>query len=135
MSNYNFKMDLSKLDGFGVVNLTGKSGKTKKCVVIPIEDNHIFEGNKGVYLDLVCVETQNSQYGDSHFVSRSKTKEEQEQEKKTNERLKLPILGNLKPFETKSSGNYSGGEEYSGVGTAPSPAQALSTKEESDLPF
>lgn len=108
MSNYNLKLDLSKLEGFGTVTLTGKSGTPKKCVVIPVDDNHLFLGNKGTYLDLVCFETPNSEYG-SHMVTVSKTKEEQEHEKQTGERIFKPIVGNLKPFGSQASS----GEEYS----------------------
>lgn len=109
MSNYNLKLDLSKLEGFGTATLTGKSGKTKNCVVIPIDDNHLFIGNKGTYLDLVCIETPDSEYG-SHMVKVSKTREEQEQEKQTGERILKPIVGNLKPFGNTQA---SAGEEYS----------------------
>lgn len=107
MSNYNFKLDLSKFEGFGKVTLTGKSGQAKRCIVIPIEGNSVFEGEKGTYIDLVCFETPNSEYG-SHMVTLSKTKEEQEHEKQTGERIRKPIVGNLKPFGNKAAE----GEEY-----------------------
>ena len=109
MSNYNFKLDLSKFEGFGKVTLTGKSGQAKRCIVIPIEGNSVFEGEKGTYIDLVCFETPNSEYG-SHMVTLSKTKEEQEHEKQTGERIRKPIVGNLKPFGNSQA---SSGEEYS----------------------
>ena len=102
MSNYNFKLDLSKFEGFGKVTLTGKSGQAKRCAVIPLEGNSIFEGEKGTYIDLVCFETPNSEYG-SHMVTLSKTKEEQEHEKQTGERVRKPIVGNLKPFGNKQT--------------------------------
>lgn len=108
MANFNFKLDLSKFNGFGKVTLTGKSGQAKRCVVLPIEDNSIFEGDKGTYIDLVCFET-NSEYG-SHIVTLSKTKEEREREEKTGERINKPIVGNLKPF---GNAQASAGEEYS----------------------
>lgn len=110
MSNYNFKLDLSKFNGFGKVTLTGKSGQAKRCIVIPIEGNSVFEGEKGTYIDLVCFETPNSEYG-SHMVTLSKTKEEQEHEKQTGERVRKPIVGNLKPFGNQAA--KGGGEEYS----------------------
>ena len=109
MSNFNFKLDLSKFNGFGKITLQGQSGQKKRCVVLPIEDNQIFEGEKGTYIDLVCFETPNSEYG-SHMVTLSKTKEEQEHEKQTGERIRKPIVGNLKPFGNSQA---SSGEEYS----------------------
>lgn len=107
MSNFNFKLDLSKFEGFGKVTLTGKSGQAKRCIVIPIEGNSVFEGEKGTYIDLVCFETPNSDFG-SHMVTLSKTKEEQEREKQTGKRIRKPIVGNLKPFGNKAAE----GEEY-----------------------
>lgn len=143
MSNYNFKLDLSKFEGFGKVTLTGKSGQAKRCIVIPIEGNSVFEGEKGTYIDLVCFETPNSDYG-SHMVTLSKTKEEQEHEKQTGERVRKPIVGNLKPFGSQAAA----GEEYSLPNQAAAQQvaqQARSRKaemtnenlnnEESDLPF
>lgn len=109
MANYNLKLDLSKFNGFGKITLQGQSGQKKRCVVLPIEDNQIFEGEKGTYIDLVCFETEGSEYG-SHMVVVSKTKEEQEHEKQTGERIRKPIVGNLKPFGNSQA---SSGEEYS----------------------
>lgn len=108
MSNYNAKINLAKLEGFGKVTLQGKSGTSKRCVVLPIDDCHLFEGKDGTYLDLTIIETNNSQYGDTHFITRGKSQEEREQEKATGERLRLPILGNLKPFGSQTTE----GEEY-----------------------
>lgn len=144
MSNYNLKLDLSKLEGFGKVTLTGKSGQAKRCIVIPIQGNSVFEGEKGTYIDLVCFETPNSEYG-SHMVTLSKTKEEQEHEKQTGERIRKPIVGNLKPFGNSQA---SSGEEYSLPNQAAAQQVAQTAKsrkaemtnenlnnDESDLPF
>jgi len=98
MANYNGKINLARLEGFGKVTLTGQSGKPTRCVVLPIAENHLFEGKDGTYLDLSIIESPNSQYGDSHFVTRGKSQEERDRERATGERLRLPILGNLKPF-------------------------------------
>ena len=134
MANYNLKLDLSKLEGFGEIKLTGKSGIPTDCIVIPKEKNHIFSSDKGGrYLDLVCFETPNSEYG-SHMVTLSKTKEEQEQEKASGERIRKPILGNLKEFGGATS---QPAETYSMPSAAPA-AQAQSTAMPSDddsLPF
>lgn len=116
--NYNLKLDLAKLEGFGEMKLQGKSGNLVDCIVIPKELNHIFSSEKGGrYLDLVCIETPNSAYG-SHMVTISKTKEEQEQEKATGERVNKPILGNLKPFGAQPAPS----EEYTVPSAAPTQA-------------
>ena len=79
------------------------------------------------------------------MVTLSKTKEEQEHEKQTGERIRKPIVGNLKPFGNSQA---SAGEEYSLPNQAAAQQvaqQARSRKaemtnenlnnEESDLPF
>ena len=143
MTNYNFKLDLSKFEGFGKVTLTGKSGQPKRCAVIPLEGNSIFEGEKGTYIDLVCFETPNSDFG-SHMVTLSKTKEEQEHEKQTGERIRKPIVGNLKPFGNKASEEeeytYGGQQAAHQVAQQAKSRKAEMTNEnlnndESDLPF
>lgn len=140
----NFRFDYSKLEGFGEIKLQGKSGNIVECIVIPKEINHIFSSEKGGrYQDFVCFPTPDSEYG-SHMVVVSKTKEEQEHEKQTGERIRKPIVGNLKPFGSQAAT----GEEYSLPNQAAAQQvaqQARSRKaemtnenfnsEESDLPF
>lgn len=136
MSNYNLKLNLAKLSGFGKITLTGKSGQAKRCVVLPIDENFIFEGEQGTYLDLACIENNNSQYGDTHFVTRNKTEKERATEKTTGERLRLPILGNLKPFGGQSAAEE---EAYTyqpqGATQQPAPKAAAPADDDSDLPF
>ncbi|MBQ3990216.1 MAG: hypothetical protein II630_05185 [Bacteroidales bacterium] len=140
----NFRFDYSKLEGFGEIKLQGKSGNIVECIVIPKEINHIFSSEKGGrYQDFVCFPTPDSEYG-SHMVVVSKTKEEQEHEKQTGERIRKPIVGNLKPFGSQASAS----EEYSLPNQAAAQQvaqQARSRKaemtnenlnnDESDLPF
>lgn len=137
MANYNAKINLAKLEGFGKVTLQGKSGTSKRCVVLPIDDCHLFEGKDGTYLDLTIIETNNSQYGDTHFITRGKSQEEREQEKATGERLRLPILGNLKPF----GGQTAEGEEYTYQQSSSATQKTKQTQtveqqeDNNDLPF
>lgn len=111
MENFDLNLNLAKLEGFGKMTLVGKSGQPKVCAVIPIEDNKIFENEKSVILNLRCIASSNSQYGDTHFVVRQKTKEEREWEKEHNEHIKTAILGNMKPIFAKEG--FQGAEEYS----------------------
>ena len=133
MSNYNLKLDLAKLEGFGEMKLQGKSGNLVDCIIIPKDLNHVFSSEKGGrYLDLVCFETPNSEYG-SHMVTISKTKEEQEKEKQTGERIRKPIVGNLKPFGSQAAET----EEYQLPTSSQKPKTAPTTEEDpnNDLPF
>lgn len=136
MSNYNAKINLAKLEGFGKVTLIGQSGKPTRCVVLPIAENHLFEGKDGTYLDLSIIESANSQYGDTHFITRGKSQEEREQEKATGERLRLPILGNLKPFgrEVAESQEYTYQPQTGTQQPAPK-AAAPAQVEDNYLPF
>lgn len=139
MSNFNFRLNLSKLSGFGTATLAGKSGQPTRCVVIPIEANQIFEGEKGTYLDIACFETPGSEYG-THRCVRSKSQKEQELEKQTGERINIPILGNLKEF-----GGATPADEYTMVGGAtpapaaapakPAPATMPASSDDDGLPF
>jgi len=73
----------------------GKVGQVE-CLIIPIEKNKLFNGEKGVYLDIVAFEIKEPKEGsrDTHLVKQSFNKEARE--KMSEEELKsLPILGNL----------------------------------------
>jgi hypothetical protein len=70
--------------------------KGTKCLMIPIVENHLFEGEKGIYLDLVAFDIDKpKENGDTHLIKQSFSKEQRE--KLGPEFLKaLPILGNAK---------------------------------------
>jgi len=121
--NYNLGLNLAKLEGFGMIDLNAGNGQMKKCIVIPVEDNHIKCTNSGAYLDIVLFENSKpSQYGDTHIAKRSLDKEEREHEKATGQRIETPIIGNLKPFmqEPPTAANYSVPGQTPASGYAPS---------------
>jgi hypothetical protein len=109
--------------------LKGKDGDVD-CLVLPIEKNHLFVGEKGIYLDLIAFEVKNPQDrplpdgkvipGDTHLVKQSLPKELREKmtEQEKNEQ---PILGNL-----RISDSFTEKEPVS----SPEP-----TSEQDDLPF
>lgn len=127
MANYSIKLDLKKMKEAGLVNIKGKDGRTRKCVVIPTDVNReIYVGNKGIYLNLTAIETKEvSKFGDSHFIKGSVDKEAFESMSKE-ERDSQPILGNMKPLERK----------VQEMQAASIPDAAVSVAdEEDDLPF
>ena len=72
--------------------------KGEKCIVIPIAPNKLFEGEKGIYLDIVGFEFEDKsdkQYKDTHLLKQSFSKDElaklSDEEKKA-----IPILGNAR---------------------------------------
>lgn len=109
MSNFGIKIDLAKLNGVGVTELQGQYGLVR-CVVIPVEANHIFVGQKGVYLDLCAFEMKNPQYEATHTIKQSLPKAVRDS--MTEEQRKaLPIVGDLKPLGNNNGAQaaYQGG--------------------------
>ena len=78
-----------------VKKMNGKSGELN-CLVIPIDLNNLYTGEKGIYLDLVGFEIKNPKEGsrDTHLLKQSFSKEIREE--MTDDELKaVPIIGNL----------------------------------------
>ena len=104
-NNLNVSLNLLKLKA-AVMGIKGKE-KVKKCVVIPIEDNDLYnkvgdDGKVSVYLSLTCWENQNvSQFGDTHMVKQSHSKEWNEAHT-DDDRFNEPILGNARPVVEKT---------------------------------
>jgi len=102
MSNYGIKIDLLKLKGAAVRSLQGKTA-TKMCVIIPIEDNDcIFHGQKGVYLDLTAFEMSNPQYGETHLIKGDIPKDKRDKMTEE-ERRANPILGGMKELQRRQA--------------------------------
>lgn len=133
MSNFSGRINLMKLKNSAVVSINGRTG-AKKCVVIPIDDNHLFvsadENNKakGVYVDFIAWENKSPlQSGDTHGLKQSLPKEARE--KMTNEDKKaMPFIGNMKPYEYEA-------KNASEVVEAPQVQVAPNNEYEEDLPF
>jgi hypothetical protein len=103
MSNISGKINLLNLHAVRKM-IAGQLGPVE-CLVIPIEKNNLFIGEKGVYLDLIAfeIEKPKADQKDTHLVKQSFSKEVRE--KMTEEQLKaMPILGNLQVWgkETES---------------------------------
>lgn len=70
---------------------------TAKLDVTKIEKSRLYKGEKGTYLDIVLIETKNSQYGDDYMVVQGVSKEEREAGKKGN------ILGNARIVKSRKN--------------------------------
>ena len=98
-NNYGIKVDLLKLQGACMKNLTGRSGQAKRCIIIPVDDNpSMYLGEKGCYLSMSAFETQGSQYGTTHMVKPDIPKELREQMTEE-QRMAVPVLGNMRPMQ------------------------------------
>ena len=101
--NYGIKVNALKYHNSGIMNIKGRTG-TKRCLVVPIEENHLFvsandDGSpKAVYLDLNAFALREPKYDQTHLVKQSLPKDVRESMPK--ERLDaMPILGGMKPFD------------------------------------
>lgn len=100
MKNYGIRIDLLKLQGAFMRNLQGKTA-TKKCLIIPVDDNDsMYLGEKGCYLNMTAIEMENPQYGDSHCIKGNIPKERRESMTEEQRRAQ-PILGGMKTLQPK----------------------------------
>lgn len=132
--NKNIKIDLTAFAGAGKINLSGKNGQLKKCLVIPIEENHLYEGEKGIYADFIAWEMkEKKENGATHLVKQSFPKEVREAMSEEEKRA-LPIFGDLRDAMTEKKGL----DTYSMPGSIPEQASsvyATTLPEVDDLPF
>ncbi len=101
MSTINGKLNLMQLKA-AIRRMDGANGPID-CVVIPIDANHLFRGEKGIYLDLIAFELKKKaeDVKDSHLVKQSLPKEVLE--KMTDEeKNSQPILGNLRVWSERT---------------------------------
>ena len=96
MANLSIKLNLLALKNAGVASLTGKTG-TKKCIIIPIDDNNLFQGQSGIYMSLVAWRNNNLDDGKTHLVKPSFSKDQIEAMTDL-ERKAIPIVGDVKPW-------------------------------------
>lgn len=132
--NKNIKIDLSAFAGAGKINLSGKDGKQKKCLVIPIEENHLYEGEKGIYADFIAWEMrEKKENGTTHLIKQSLPKEVRDGLTDLGKRA-LPIFGDLRDAMTEKKGM----DTYSMPVSTPeqaAPVYATAPEPVDDLPF
>lgn len=131
-------INLAKLSNVGIMNVKGKTG-TKKCVVIPIEDNDIYikveekvsqQGekytSKKYNLGIQIFEKREpDKYGNTHYAKASASKQwiEKHTQEEVDERNNM-YLGDFKPVE------ISDGNQAQSI-----PAQTAEASSDDDLPF
>lgn len=102
MSNLTASIDLLALQGARLVEKDGA-----KHLVINLSKSRAKPHQNGkVYLNLELIEGKEpGKYGDTHFVKESTTKQERD------EGVKLPIIGNAKPWGKPKAQNGGWGSE------------------------
>ncbi len=93
-----------------VITVNNKQGKPVKGVFIPVEANHLYEGNKHIYASVGVTTHDRDQYENNGFISQQVSSEmyKKADEQKKEEFNNLPILGNFK----KSVGVDSGSDDF-----------------------
>ena len=119
MSRISGKINLMQFKA-AIRKMKGESGEVE-CLIIPIEKNNLFRGEKGIYLDLIAFEIEKKgESKDTHLVKQSLPKNVRESMNEEELRT-MPILGNLQVW---------------GEFTETEPTSSMEVKEEDDdLPF
>lgn len=75
MSNISIKLNLRQLKSH-VMNMNVKNGQVK-CLVLPIAENSLFEGEKGIYIDLQAweIKERKPDRKQTHIIKQSYPKE------------------------------------------------------------
>ncbi len=96
------------------MEVKGKNGQVKG-LFIPLANNHIFEGEKGCYLDIVAFELKEPKDNQTHLVKQSLPKDVREKMTQE-EKNAMPIIGNLNTggqSQSEHSGDVNGGKTAS----------------------
>ena len=102
MANLSTKLNIAGLKHSRKL-MKGQSGEID-CLIIPIKENNLFIGEKGLYLDLAHHEIKNpaKDQTDSHLVKQNLPKEIYEA-MSDEERRAMPVLGNSRIWEFNSN--------------------------------
>jgi len=98
MANFNLSFNLLGFHNACVLSPKNKSGMPVRGIFIPISDNNLIEGKNGTYASLAAWETENNQFGNSHMVKLSATREQRASMPQDQLRDYQCIIGNMKPF-------------------------------------
>ncbi len=102
MSNFSTKLNLAVLKHSRRI-IKGQSGDLD-CIIIPIDANNLYKGEKGLYLDLYHIQLKNPAEGQSntHLVKQNLPKELYETMSEEEKRA-MPILGSSTVWISKSN--------------------------------
>lgn len=120
--NYNLSIDICKLRDSGLATLKGR-----RCIIVPLDVNHIEEKNGRAYIPVTMWERtdratgspQPDQYGSTHYL-RLDLRREVREAMTAEERKAVPYLGSAYP---------------AGPREAPAAELSVTESEVDDLPF
>ena len=96
MANLNIKLNLQNLHA--VCRFEKGALGMVECLIIPLEKNHLFKGEKGIYLDLSGFELKDKKDNRTHLVKQSFPKEVFKAMTDEQKRA-VPILGDVSTWE------------------------------------
>lgn len=93
MANISIKLNLTQLRHVEK-EIKGKNGMIK-VLIIPVEENKLYDGEKNIYLDMIAFEMKNKDDDsrDTHILKQSFDKETRDA-MSDDEKQSYPILGN-----------------------------------------
>lgn len=100
MKNLSVRIDLLKVKHSGIANLINKKKEKIKYLVIKLDNEDLYIGEKGVYLNLTGYAVDEAKFNQTHILKINYDKEffnKMSDEEKKN----TPIIGNIKEFEKK----------------------------------
>lgn len=96
-SNYNVKINLAAFKHV-VRKMKSKNGD-QECLIIPLASNHLFKGDKGLYVDITAIAVKEPKFDDTHILKQGLPKEIYDA--LTDEQKKAqPIFGNMGPWKS-----------------------------------
>ena len=135
MSNFANSIDLSKLPGAKIVKLADEKGVARPYACIPLDEGYTVTGEKGIYMNLLQLETKEQRFGQTHFFKPSYSKEANDKMSEEQKRS-IPIVGNsrLVDFSKHNTAveNAQTGQPVQEAQPQPAPQQQADT---TGLPF
>lgn len=133
MGNISIRLNIKQLKHVER-EMKGQGDKMIKCLIIPLEENMIYQGEKGAYLNLTAIEIKDrskfsADQKDTHLVKQDIPKEKYEAMSEE-QRKAMPILGNAILWGRQESAPVESGEISNSAVDA-----YMNQEEADDLPF
>lgn len=130
--NYSLSCDLMQMNNVGFKTIESKTGVTKRCMVIPVDDNGIYIAKdqvtgkaKSAYYTIDMYERREvGKFGDTHNLKPHVSNEFAEKNTELAAKMKNTYLGNAKPLVIQSNNI-----------TGTMPMDSVAPSQDDDLPF
>ena len=96
---------------------------TLRINLTELDKSRFYKGEKGIYLNLTCIETPNDQYGNTHGCAQSTTEEERKAG------LRMPFIGNAKDYKIINA------QKELAESSKPTESDANNGVDQDDIPF